>query len=307
MNLPPLAVNPDIWRPSYVRAHALMPLNSKKSTSQSATNTLGRSNLLASSLVDQPWGDENSNLMASTKSLERDEEMRQLYLRNIRTLGYTYLKPPGFSKTLQACLDEEDEDEGDSPQNHQTDTQFDEFEEEEEEGSFLVVEEELEIGGEPTDHTGRTHLTLDTNTEFSGLEVSEDVLSADGDEGNQAMEERDLDDDVPEGSDYYDDYDDYDEAEYQDDFLAEEEYDDGSAVLGNGTLDSSITTNTRELNIGNTPIGTHRGNVSNMTLGNVSVGNDSIGNVSLGSIGNSSSHMRRFLSDDERDMSVDLD
>ncbi|SEI33023.1 YALIA101S03e08460g1_1 [Yarrowia lipolytica] len=306
MNLPPLGVNPDIWRPSYVRAHALMPLNSKKSTPQISANTLGRSNLLASSLVDQPWGDENTNLMASTRSLERDEEMRQLYLRNIRTLGYTYLKPPGFSKTLQACLDEEDEDEEeDSPQNNQTDTQFDEFEEEE--GSFLVVEEELEIGGEPTDNTGRTHLTLDTNTEFSGLEVSEDMLSGDGEGGDQGIEERDLDDDVPEGSDYYDDYDDYDEAEYQDDFLAEEEYDDGSDVLVNGTLDSSITNNTRELNIGNTPINPHRGNVSNMTLGNVSVGNDSIGNVSLGSIGNSSSHMRRFLSDDDGDMSMDLE
>lgn len=242
--------------------------------------------------------------MASTKSLERDEEMRKMYLRNIRTLGYTYLKPPGFFKTLQACMDEEDEEE-ESPQ--QQDTQFSQFEEEEEEeGSFLVVEEDIEIGGEPTDNTGRTHLTLDTNAEFSGLEVSEDVLPEDEVGDEQVVEERDLDDDVPEGSDYYDDYDDYDEAEYQDDFLAEEEYDDGSAVLGNGTLDSSITNNTRELNIGNTPINTHRGNVSNMTLGNVSVGNDSIGNVSLGSIGNSSVHMRRFLSDDD-DMSMDMD
>ncbi|KAG5363132.1 hypothetical protein CJU89_2289 [Yarrowia sp. B02] len=279
MNLPPLGINPDIWRPSYARAHALMPLNSKKATPQTPTFNLARPNL-------QPWGDENSNLMASTKSLERDEEMRQLYLRNIRTLGYTYLKPRAFPRLCK---------------------RFDEFEEEE--GSFLVVEEELEIGGEPTDNTGRTHLTLDTNAEFSGLEVSEDV-PAEAEAGDQPVEEWefDLDDEVPEGSDYYDDHDDYDEAEYQDDFLAEEEYDDGSAVLANGTLDSSITNNTRELNIGNTPINTHRGNVSNMTLGNVSVGNDSIGNVSLGSIGNSSSHMaRRFLSDDDGDMSMDLD
>lgn len=161
-------------------------------------------------------------------SLEREEQLRAQRLDRIRKLGYKYLLPPGAYKTMQAILD----DDGTSDE-LDLDEQANDVELLGQHGMGENVErvqiEEAEE--EALEDFGNQRVALDQR-ELLGDEATGPDVQGEGDDGDERAigepgeePEEDLDAAIPEvGDNEYGYSDEYDEDEYQQGFMAEEEY-----------------------------------------------------------------------------------
>lgn len=180
------------------------------------------------------YGMWNSHSRLSVKnmySLERDEEIRLQRLTKLREFGYDYLIPPGQYRSMRAILDDDDdaasdEIDLDNPSNNLADGH-----------GIIGTAENLETFSDDAAATDGDFQAEDIGEQRiimnDGLEADlpvpgpqqQDELGEE-EQGEETEDvEVDLDAAIPEAED--NDYgysDDYDEDEYQQGFMAEEEY-----------------------------------------------------------------------------------
>ncbi|ANB11886.1 hypothetical protein AWJ20_113 [Sugiyamaella lignohabitans] len=185
-------------------------------------------------------------------NIERDEEYRENYLKSIREFGYNYLKPSGIRQTMRSLLEravQGDEDLDISRGHIDISGMADPNEREE----LELQQEQLEVRGVENEENDRARNVAeeDTTNDVGNERMAnmrhaidgeeDDTFRSDQDE-DENEEEVDLDADIPDldaeipeaVDNSYDDS--YDEDEYQEGFMADEEY--GDVVTENDVQDA---------------------------------------------------------------------
>lgn len=193
---------------------------------------------------DDQWsyGVWNHRQLAAGNDLYDDigqfEEFREHYLKSIRMFGYRYLRPPGIGKTMQAILDEQqlEDDERNLEETELGHGGIDSTEENLDEEVVQINEGELNQLA-----VMRRAVQAEEQQEDENEDEDNDDGEADEEEDEEEEyedEEIDLDAGIADAEDMdYDDYADdeelesevnvdYDEGQYQDRFIAEEEYEE---------------------------------------------------------------------------------
>ncbi|CAN6607524.1 hypothetical protein TRVA0_003S03136 [Trichomonascus vanleenenianus] len=155
--------------------------------------------------------------------VEYIEQLHEARLEAIRTFGYTYLRPPGVDKTMQAMLEEQDMCEEAMDQDQDQD-----FVDDSALAANASVQTDTFAGRRTTPHEplgSEPQFLYDPSSDNIALEIQTDDEEEEEEEEEEERErerEVDLDAEVPEASD--NDYDDdYDEAEYQEGFMVDED------------------------------------------------------------------------------------
>ncbi|KAK7202521.1 hypothetical protein BZA70DRAFT_285272 [Myxozyma melibiosi] len=244
---PPVLVPRDatsLWYNPSVKPHTL--LRSRPRTAY----LLGPTSLVSDELQhdllfsEQPANEEQEFL----NSLEADELRYARQVASIRTFGFTFLRPPGFTKTEQALLEEQAMSDSASEDNGFMENPNGELVMLDTDGAEAMAEDELEDA-------------TDDGEADDDLEYDDDVGAEDVDDGEEALDgwrrrqrrrragtaaeeeaEVDLDAEIPDGGDlgnYEDDEadeEDYEEQDLSQAMISEVEYEEDEDV----TVDSDL-------------------------------------------------------------------
>lgn len=226
---------PGLWKQSNSRAHTLKLKPSSQATHSSVNNVRD--------LFNAPNGYQNITVDNEEIGFNIDDQEKRYNQRiqQIRMHGWEYLRPHGIGKTMQQIF-EEQEDFTDHEVDDEEAIEDHLMHQEPEESLFdlnnttggIVEPVRIErtqdltrVGENTTDAAEQTQTAIDLENimgENSDREEEEEEEELDEDGG----EEVDLDADIAEAEEAnYSDYDDdYNENEYDEGFMAEEEYDD---------------------------------------------------------------------------------